>query len=162
LRDADPEYVWTFRSEYPAVLRTVVFIVSDRGRAEDITQEAFIQLLTNWRKVARYDRPGAWVRRVAIRLAVRDSKRERRRAELEATSADAGALPFPDIDLQRAVHSLPTMQRATTVLFYFEDRPVAEIVDILGISEGSVKVHLHRARLRLAERLDEVVSDDAG
>jgi DNA-directed RNA polymerase specialized sigma24 family protein len=60
------------------------------------------------------------------------------------------------------VHSLPTMQRATTVLFYFEDRPVAEIVDILGISEGSVKVHLHRARLRLAERLDEVVSDDAG
>jgi RNA polymerase sigma factor (sigma-70 family) len=53
------------------------------------------------------------------------------------------------------------MQRATVVLFYFEDRPVAEIADILGISDGSVKVHLHRARQRLVVLLGEEVGEDA-
>jgi RNA polymerase sigma-70 factor (ECF subfamily) len=161
VKDTDPEYAWTFRYEYPAVLRTVLFIVGDRGRAEDVTQEAFIQLLTHWQKVSRYDRPGAWVRRVAIRLALRTVKRDRRRGELESVSDELAELSLPDVDLQRAVGELSTMQRAATVLFYFEDRPIAEIVDILGISEGSVKVHLHRARLSLAERLGEEVTEDA-
>ena len=56
---------------------------------------------------------------------------------------------------------LPAMQRAAVVLFYFEDRPVAEIADILGISDGSVKVHLHRARQRLMVLLGEEVGEDA-
>jgi Sigma-70 region 2 len=52
-------------------LRSVFLIVRDRGRAEEITQEAFVKLYTHWRRVARYDRPDAWVRRVAIRMAIR-------------------------------------------------------------------------------------------
>jgi DNA-directed RNA polymerase specialized sigma24 family protein len=69
--DADEAYEWFFRSEFPAVLRMVFLILHDRGRSEDVTQEAFIQLLVHWRKVSRYERPEAWVRRVAIRQAIR-------------------------------------------------------------------------------------------
>jgi RNA polymerase sigma-70 factor, ECF subfamily len=158
---ADPEYAWFFRAEFPMVLRTVYLILGDRGRAEDVTQEAFIQLLSHWRKVSRYERPDAWVRRVAIRLAVKAQKRERIRQVLERDSVGTQGLKAPDLDLANALQQLPLKQRTCVLLFYYEDRPIAEIVDILGISEGSVKVHLHRARERLAALLGEEVDEDA-
>src|SRR6266487_1774832 len=68
--DAGLEFDLLFADEFPAVMRAVYLIVHDLDRAEDITQDAFVQLLRHWKKVSRYDRPGAWVRRVAIRLAV--------------------------------------------------------------------------------------------
>lgn len=159
---AESGFVDLFRTEYPAVLRTVYFIVDSHSRAEDVTQEAFLQLFSHWKRVARYDRPGAWVRRVAIRQAVRERTRDRKRSELEKLRVDAIEPQLPDVDLQRALRSLSRMQRAVTVLHYLEERPVAEIVDLLGISDGSVKVHLHRARQRLATQLREEVNEDAG
>ena len=155
------EYTWFFRSQYPMVLRTVYLILGDRGRAEDVTQEAFIQLLAHWRKVSRYERPEAWVRRVAIRLAVRTAKRDRVRGVLERDAPRREQHPPPDVDLAAALRRLPVRQRACVLLFYFEDRPIAEVVDILGISDGAVKVHLHRARQRLSELLKEGVDEDA-
>ncbi len=161
MNDAHLEYAWFFRAEFPGVLRTVFLILHDRGRSEDVTQEAFLQLLTQWKKVSRYDRPDAWVRRVAIRQAVRMMKRDRMRTELERADASAPDPDLPDVDLAHAVQALPAMQRAAVVLFYFEDRPIAEIADILDVSDGSVKVHLYRARQRLAVLLEGEVGRDA-
>jgi RNA polymerase sigma-70 factor (ECF subfamily) len=161
VRDADVEYAWFFRAEFPGVLRTVFLILHDRGRSEDVTQEAFIELLVHWRKVSRYERPEAWVRRVAVRKAVRALRRERMRALVEREAAADVGPDVPDVDLARAVQQLPVMQRSAVVLFYFEDRPVAETAFILGISDGAVKVHLHRARRRLAELLGEEVGENA-
>jgi RNA polymerase sigma factor (sigma-70 family) len=161
VNEAHAEYAWFFRAEFPGVLRTVFLILHDRGRSEDVTQEAFIQLLVHWKKVSRYERPDAWVRRVAIRQAVRTMKRDRMRAQLERAEPSAPDPDLPDVDLARAVQRLPAMQRVAVVLFYFEDRPIAEIVDILGISDGSVKVHLHRARQQLAAVLEGGVGQDA-
>ncbi len=161
MAEADLEYAWFFRAEFPMVLRTVFLILGDRGKAEDVTQEAFIQLLSHWKKISRYERPDAWVRRVAIRLAVKMQRRERMREVLERGTPEARGLNAPDVDLANALRQLPLKQRTCVLLFYYEDRPIAEIVDILGISEGAVKVHLHRARERLAALLGEEVDEDA-
>ena len=161
LSDADLEFAWFFRAEFPAVARAVFLILEDRGRSEEVAQDAFIQLLVHWRKVSRYDRPDAWVRRVAIRQAVRVLKRDRMRAVVEREAAAGPDVLVPDVDLASAMRQLPPMQRASVVLFYFEDRPVLEIAQILGVSDGSVKVHLHRARRRLAELLGEEVDEVA-
>jgi DNA-directed RNA polymerase specialized sigma24 family protein len=48
------------------------------------------------------------------------------------------------------------------VLYYYEDRPTAEIVEILVMSQSTVRVHLSRARRHLAELLREEVGDDVG
>jgi RNA polymerase sigma factor (sigma-70 family) len=158
--DVEAEYSWFYQAEYTNVARSVFLILRDQPRAEDIAQDAFVQLYAHWWKVSRYERPDAWVRRVAIRMAVRHTKRERRRAALER-DADEPALRGPiDVDLLRAIGELPAAQRAAVVLFYFEDRPIAEIVDVLGSSEGAVKMSLQRARRRLAELLTEEVGDD--
>ena len=93
----EDEYAAFYRAEFPHVVRTSYLIVHDRQRAEEIAQEAFIQLLIHWGKVSRYEQPGAWVRRVAIRIAY----------EIRPTRASAGwrsskkrSLP-PDISRPR-------------------------------------------------------------
>ena len=65
----------------------------------------------------------------------------------------------PDVDLAGAVALLAPMQRASVVLYYFDDLPVAEIARVLVVSESTVKQHLYRARARLADLLQEEVSD---
>lgn len=158
--NGDEEYDLLFTVEFPAVMRTVYLMIHDLDRAEDLTQDAFVQLLRHWKKVSRYDRPGAWVRRVAIRLAVEALRRESMRAVLERKLEPASA-PVPvDVDVLRAVGNLPGMQRAAVVLYYLEDRPLAEIADVLGCSESTARVHLHRARKHLADVLGEGVTED--
>lgn len=151
------EFDWLFAQEYPAVVWTVNVILHDYARAEDVTQDAFVRLLENWDKVSRYDRPGAWVRRVAIRMATRTLGRELRRPRVERAGP---RLPEPepfDVDLVDAIQQLTPRQRAVVVLYYFEDRPVQEVADLVDCSASTVTVHLHRARQRLAEILGEEV-----
>jgi RNA polymerase sigma-70 factor (ECF subfamily) len=155
MSDADVEFAWLFRTEYEPVVRTVYLILHDRDRARDVAQDAFTELLTRWSRISRYDRPDAWVRRVAIRMAMRQLHRERRRPWVER-ELDPSTLPRPaDVDLIRSIRRLPPVQRAAVVLFYFEDRPIAEVAHILDLSPGAARVTLHRARRRLAELLGE-------
>ena len=60
-----------------------------------------------------------------------------------------------DIDVLAAVDKLSVQQRASVVLTYWEDLGPSDVASRLGISEGSVKRHLARARARLKELLDE-------
>jgi RNA polymerase sigma-70 factor (ECF subfamily) len=159
VRSVDEEYIWFFSGEYPAVVRMLFFIVHSRERAEDIAQDAFMQLLIHWKKVSAYQRPDAWVRRVAIRLAMRSIRREQMRSHIEWGSQHA-ELPQPiDLDLADAIQQLPPRQRSAVVLFYLEDRPMQEIADILGCSTSTGWVHLHKARRKLAALLGEEVSE---
>ncbi|MDQ4054153.1 MAG: sigma-70 family RNA polymerase sigma factor [Actinomycetota bacterium] len=163
----DDEFSDFFVVEYARVVRTVYLVVHDHGRAEEIAQDAFVQLLEHWSTVAGYDQPGAWVRRVAIRIAVRSAGRERARAVLERRTRTwriepPADLPLPESEVLTAVRELPTNQRVAVVLFYFEDRPVEEIADALGCAPATARVHLHKARQRLAALLHEEVDDVVG
>jgi RNA polymerase sigma-70 factor (ECF subfamily) len=157
--EAAADYTWFFRTEFRAVAQTAYLVLHDRQRAEDVAQEAFTQLLVHWKKVSRYQRPDAWVRRVAIRLAARMAKRERRRADIERDDRPETTMPERDLDLVRALRALPPQQRAAIALHYFEDRPTAEVAQILGCTESTATVHLHKARKRLAEILGEEAID---
>jgi RNA polymerase sigma factor (sigma-70 family) len=160
----DEEFRDLFVDDYDRVVRTVFLILRDQGRSEEIAQEAFLQLLRHWRRVRGHDLPEAWVRRVAIRMAVRSIKRENALAtallrvvpddRAEAPDALAGA------DVLDAVATLPPQQRAAVVLFYYEDRPVEEVAQILDWSASTARVHLHKARKRLGALLSEEVPSD--
>jgi RNA polymerase sigma-70 factor (ECF subfamily) len=153
--DRDAGFTAFFKTEYPALVRTLYLVVYDRELARDIAQDAFVQLFARWRRISHYDRPEAWVRRVGIRMAVRASRRERARPGLER-ELEFATMPRPvDIDLVRAIEQLPASQRAAVALFYLEDRPVTEVAEVLACSETTAKVHLHRARKRLVELLGE-------
>jgi RNA polymerase sigma-70 factor (ECF subfamily) len=62
-------------------------------------------------------------------------------------------LPTTDHEFWDAVRALPARQAQAIALHYLEDRPVAEIAEILGCAPATVKVHLHRGRRALADTL---------
>jgi len=153
------DYEWVFRAAFPRVHRTVTLVLRDRDRAEEITQEAFLKLLQNWRKVSCYEQPEAWVRRVAIRMAVREVARESSRRSREQAARRPQSPAEPDPGLADALAALAPRQRAAVVLHYYEDLPVLEIARVLNVSESTVKQHLHRARARMARLLTEEAGD---
>ena len=158
-RAAVGDFDSVFAAEYAAVLRTVFLICHDSQQAQDITQEAFVELLLHWDKVSRYERPGAWVRRVAIRKLVKTLRREVRRRQAEFTVEPPATLEPADVDVLRAVRALPLRQRTAVVLYYYEDRPLDEVAELLDCSPSTAAAHVHRARAKLGGLLREVSPD---
>lgn len=76
----DQEFSAFFGREFERTVRTAYLVLHDQQAAEDVAQDAFGQLYRCWAKVRGYDNPQAWVRRVAIRMAVRVARRRSRRA----------------------------------------------------------------------------------
>ena len=164
-RDVAPEvaldYAAFFRAEFAAVTRTAYLVLHDRDAAEDVAQDAFTQLYLNWAKISEYERPDAWVRRIAVRMAVRAANRGRLLGtllgRLEAPRPESGA----DLDLAAALRRLPPQQRAAVALHYYEDRPLAEVAEILKCSHATAKVHVFKARRKLAALLGEPEGEGA-
>jgi RNA polymerase sigma factor (sigma-70 family) len=149
------EFEWVFRSAYASVLRTTFLILHDQGQAEEATQDAFLRLYERWGGVVRIDHPTAWVRRVAVRTAIRRAKVARLRRVVIPDGEPSAWDTLPDVDLARAVAELSPQQRAVVALHYLEDLSVEEVAHLLDVSSSTVKQHLLRARSRLAVTLSE-------
>jgi RNA polymerase sigma-70 factor (sigma-E family) len=147
-----------FRDEYPRLVPMLQALTGDRHRAEDLAQDALMKAQRDWRRISMYDRPGAWVRRVALNAASNASRRQGREqralARVAAGDERAGELTAGDEELWQAVRELPEQQRWAVVLHYVEDRPIIEVAVVLECSEGTVKTHLSRARATVARRLE--------
>lgn len=145
-----------YRSEYRAMVALAAAVSGNGSVAEDIAQEGLARAHREWQKICDYDKPGAWLRRVVIRLAsnVRRSGRRQATALKLIRPNQTVELELPDPDVWKAVRSLPAQQRAAIALFYLEDRSLAEIAEILGCAENTAKAHLHHGRRALAARLE--------
>jgi RNA polymerase sigma-70 factor (ECF subfamily) len=142
--------------------------------AADAVQEAFATALEKEEGFRGEARFGTWLHRIVYNKAV-DLLRRRGRedplpedegAELTADDDRRGHAPSwtrpPDevlfsketrAALEDAMGALTPLQRAVFELREVESRPTEEVAEILDLSPGAVRVHLHRARLRLRERL---------
>ena len=141
------------------LVRSLTLITLDAGLAEDAAQEAFLQLHLHWRDPAMKDRV-AWLYRVAINRS-RDYRRALRRTAgltqrlSERYDEQAVESWSPDPGLVAIVRSLPKRQRTATALFYLAGFSSREIAAAMGISEGAVGSHLHKAREALRKILEE-------
>ena len=158
-RDGTVTFERFFRDEYPRLVPMLHAVTGDRQRAEDLAQEALAKAERDWARVGGFDKPGAWVRRVALN-ASSNVRRQRAREALAlrrlGTAAPAAAPDAGETDEQLwcLVRRLPEQQRWAVTLFYVDDRSVGDVAAILGCSEGSVKTHLSRARATLAKQLE--------
>ena len=150
-----------FLREFQPVVRTAYLVLHDQQAAEDVAQDAFGQLYRNWARVSGYDKPQAWVRRIAIRMAVRTARREETRRALTRGESLHPPQAEGDLDLAAALRSLPAQQRAAVALHYYEDRSAEDVGALLGCSASTVRTHLARARARLAELLSDEEVDHA-
>ncbi len=153
--ESSTAYERFYVDELPRLVPVLHALTGDRGRAEDLAQEALSRAHQQWATISTYDKPGAWVRRVALNLANNAARRSRRelRALRRVGPMSTVELSPSDNRLWALVRELPEQQRHAVALHYVDDRPVAEVAEILGISDGTVKTNLSRARATLAARL---------
>ena len=151
-------------------------MVGDRGRAEDITQEIFIAAVRRMRETDRPINFKAWIYEIAKNACIDSFRRTRRTQEVSLdadhglSSADRGRLTVvttPDSafdskqalqDLRGAFGGLSESHHEILVLRELEGRSYRDIGERLGMSRAMVESTLFRARRRLAEEYDELVS----
>ena len=139
----------------------------DRGRAEDMAQEAFLRAyraLASWRRDAIFS---TWLFALATNLYRSELRRIPAHnvgldevAELSYSRPIDGGLEEQDRDrrVRRAVCNLPAKYRDVLVLFYFHDMDVAAAANSLGLPEGTVKARLFRGRELLRDKLPQLLN----
>jgi len=141
------------------LIRNLTLITLDPGLAEDAAQEAFLQLYLHWRDLGETDRV-PWLYRVAINRC-KDYRRALGRAarlarqlvgSLEDSSVESWT---PDPELISILRPLPRRQRTAAALFYLGGFPTMEVASAMGISDGAVRSHLHKAREALRKTLED-------
>jgi RNA polymerase sigma-70 factor (ECF subfamily) len=168
--------------ESAAVIRACHRVLGDLHEAEDAAQEAFVtayRSLASWRGDGPF---GAWLTRIAVRIALRQAGRRRAVTWLDpatvvdgtsgdatsaaATAASMAAAPSTDpsllavraeraSDVRQAVAALPEPYREVVVLRFFGELSLEEIARQTERPLGTVKTHLHRGLLRLRATIDE-------
>jgi RNA polymerase sigma-70 factor (ECF subfamily) len=134
----------------------------DRGRAEDMAQEAFLRAyraLGSWRRDAAFS---TWLFALATNLY----RTELRRipvgsvplSDIHAAAEPRGGLEEADRDrfVRRAVFALPAKYREALTLFYFHDMDVHDAARSLALPEGTVKARLSRGREILRGKLSRL------
>ncbi len=149
-----------YRREYRQVVGLAFVLCGSWDTAQDLSQEAFAAAYRKWDRISGYDKPGAWVRRVVANRAI--SLTRRRRAEVRALRSlssrrdiEADEIPAADAAVWAAVRKLPRRQAQVVALTYLDELSAAEVGDVLGCGEGTVRTHLRRARLALRGSLGD-------
>jgi RNA polymerase sigma-70 factor (ECF subfamily) len=137
-------------------------MVTDRSRAEELTQDVFVRA---WEKLHLFRGEsafGTWLHRLTVNVVLNDRKTEgRQRARFEdddeGSSVDLlpsrPATPGDRMDLEMAISKLPKGARRVFTLHDVEGYKHEEIAEMLGVTTGATKAQLHRARMLLRARL---------
>jgi RNA polymerase sigma-70 factor (sigma-E family) len=145
-----PTFEQVFADQRVPLIRLAYLLTSSDEIAEDLVQDAFARLHERWERV---DEPAAYLRTCVVnasRSLFRRRDVARRRAHLTTTASSTTDAPD---ELADALASLPARRRAAIVLRFYEQRPVADVARILGISEGAVKSSVSRGLDQLRKDL---------
>ena len=148
----------------PMLMRLTVRHLKSEELAREVVQQTFFQM-----HAARLDfdvgrklRP--WVFTIAMNLVREHFRKKKRRKEtelederLEQPASERGPIEQRQRAelLHAAMEKLPASQREVVELHWFEERPYAEVAQIVGASEGAVRVRAHRAYKKLKDLLGE-------
>jgi RNA polymerase sigma-70 factor (ECF subfamily) len=156
------------RTDYARMTAAVALVAGNYSAAEDAVQEAILRAWERSERGEHIESLARWVATVALNLSRSGIRRlfAERRARERLTRNPTTSDPSADerLDVERAIASLPRRQRETIVLRYLLDMNTREVAETLGISEGTVKSSLARARTALATSLradDMEVLNDA-
>jgi RNA polymerase sigma-70 factor (ECF subfamily) len=157
-------YERLYRTHSARVYALCVRLSGDRGRARDLTQDAFVHA---WRKLSLLEADEAfssWLYRLTVNVVLMEMRRDRRWNERQAGSDVLEAVeprrvaraqnPAARVDLERAIAALPPQARAVFVLHDVEGYRHEEIAEQMSIAVGTSRAQLHRARRLLREVLE--------
>ena len=136
-------------------------IVSCQEDAEELTQDVFLKAFQQLSSFKAESSFSTWIYRIATNIAISAVRKKRNDvlrlddsvfANLSDTQVDAALEDESEEQmerLQQAMNQLEADERALITLYYLEEKPLAEVAFILGMTEGNAKVKLHRIRKKL-------------
>ncbi|SCG76467.1 SigE family RNA polymerase sigma factor [Micromonospora humi] len=142
----------------PRLRRIAYLMCRDWHLAQDLTQITFTRMYASWARIRQSANLDAYSRRVLMN-AVFDQRQ--RRSDTEVVCADLPERPQPPattdlhVALMTALAALPVRDQAIVVLRHWEDRSVASVARILGISASAVKMRDARALGRIRALLGD-------
>ena len=148
------------------VLRMCHFYLGDRQRAEDVCQDVFVKLIRQ-RPALEDGKEKAWLLKVAMN-GCRDLWRGAWLKRVTLGDESMQAIAAPDNrearsearELMDAIRRLPPDFRETVLLYYYQNYGIAEIADMLHLSQGTVSSRLSRARDKLKTILEAQAEHD--
>ncbi len=150
------------------VLNVAVRILGDADKAQDVHQDVFLAIYKRWHKYDGRTHWDAYLYRATVRKALEMARRSRSEQLLGpqpeyATNADAPDGPLRTSELQRKLAGclgrLPKRQAEVFVLSRMEGLKAEKIAELLGCSQRTVRVHLHRALRRLSCELGDYLTE---
>ena len=176
LRSGDPHALAALFEAYAdRIYRLALSLLRDPAAAEDIVQETFVSAMTHLDRFEGRSSLGTWLYRVGYNASL-DWLRRRKDLPLppDEPEDEGDAFPLPRslvewtltperrlaegeiaAELDRAIVGLPESLRVVFLLRDVDELSTQETAEALGLTEGAVKVRLHRARLALREKLAE-------
>lgn len=148
-----------YRANAPRVFGVCLRMAASRDEAEGWSQEIWIRV---WERIGTFrseSRFSTWLHRLSVNLILdrkrSDARRADRRVKMESTWTEQESFDQREdmLDLKKAVDQLPDRARTVFLLYDVEGYKHREIAERLGVAEGTVKAHLHRARRMLREAL---------
>lgn len=145
-------------------MRLAYLITNNQTLSDDITQEAFVQSYLNIKSLRNPQQFKTWFFKILTRLAWKMSTKEKKVIALDAITEPQEVDDRMNIEndfiqkekseaIMAAIRQLELKQRTVILLYYYNDFSIAEIAQILGCFEGTVKSRLHSARKQLSKSL---------
>ncbi|MET8757654.1 sigma-70 family RNA polymerase sigma factor [Lentzea sp. NPDC004782] len=148
--EPDQGFAEFFRTCLPVVTRTLTALSGDTRVVEDVAQDALLIARHRWGDVRSYDKPEAWVLKVAIRLLRRWQRQHRQETPLVAVPAVDVVDRVHEVEaVHSALRRLSPRHREVVALHHLLGYPVSEIAAVLVVSESTVRTHLTRGRAEL-------------
>ncbi|MGM9680709.1 MAG: sigma-70 family RNA polymerase sigma factor [Eubacteriales bacterium] len=154
-------------NENKLLLYSIVYSIAGNCDADDIVQETFIHAYYHWGAIREKSKLTSWLCAVARNKAY-DSKRQNRPLSLDAldqavNKATPESLYIKKEDRNRLIDGISALSekyRETVMLYYFADKSIREISELLSIPEGTVKFRLSESRKKLRKELFDMMNEE--
>ncbi|ODA39183.1 RNA polymerase sigma factor [Desulfosporosinus sp. BG] len=175
LRALADQFDHLYADNYEKLYQLAYRLTGNREDAEDVVQEAWLNAYRSRAQFQGKSSQYTWLFKITLRCAYRFIKKKQKSLPIEDLAARMGIkekevfskmkLLTPVEDqvliaemrescLQMFMHCLPKQQRITFILKILLDLPGGDVADIMEISEGAVKVNVHRARSHMKENIE--------
>ena len=144
-------------------------VLQNRPEAEDAAQEAFIKAFHHLHTFNREAKFSTWLYRIIVNTAISLKRKSKHRfvnladVRIETRHEGEGVMDKQDKQryLHQAMNKLSEADRTALTLFYLKEFSLEEIASITGLTADTLKVRLHRARIRLADELTLLLKKEA-
>ena len=184
-KQGDPAaFAQLIESHQERLYRFLLRTTNQTELVEDAVQDAFIRVLKNIDRFDERYRFSTWLFTIARRLLLNSLQKKRPLnagdwldaasssvMELTAETSDASDREFAAEILDGAMETLTPHQREIVILYHHKGKSVHQVAELLGMPEGTIKSHLHRARRRMRDwmsssdsvlaRVEDIMSDVA-